>query len=243
MEFRQNFFLDFLVALVWILSQLLIIEIYFQFTNDIFGWKKTDVFVLVGMFRLAKSLFDLLPRRNLFGLSNAITKGDIDYVLTRPIDSQFFVTFRYINASEISGVILGAAILLYGISLHKILLTPGLILIIMLGAFFGFVAYYSLMLIVVTISFYATRLNALPEIHDFISQTIRYPSDIFSRGQLFLEILIFPIVIITTLPARIVLGKLPPVYILIEIILSTAIALGARWFWKISIRKYSSASS
>lgn len=243
MEFRSHFFVDFLVTVSWISCQLLIIEIYFQFTNSIFGWTKFDMFVLVGVFRIGKTLFDAFPRRNLFNLSNSISRGDIDYALTRPIDSQFLVTLRYLHVNEVVGLFLGGAFLVAGLAGAGIALNLPTFIFVAIGCFFGFLAYYSLMLLAVTISFHSTKLNALPDLHDFISQVIRYPSDVFTRKNFLAEILIFPIVIITTLPTKIILGKLPPVYISIEIFLSLAMFFLARKFWRYSIAKYSSASS
>lgn len=243
MEFRSHFLMDFFVTLIWIASQLLIIEAYFSFTNNIYGWTKGEIFVLVGVFRTAKAVFDFLPRPNLFGLSNAISKGEIDYVLTRPINTLFIMSTRFIHINEILGIAIGVIVLSFGLRVEGIPLSLEVVLVSIIGCIFGAIAYYSLMLAIVTVSFYSTRLNSLPELHDFVSQTIRYPTDIFTKKNFLAELVIFPLAIICTLPAKIILGKLPSMFLIVEVVLSLGIFLAAKKFWNLSIKKYSSASS
>ena len=43
----------------WIILQLWVIEQYFQFTDQVAGWTKGEVFLLIGIYRITKGVFDI----------------------------------------------------------------------------------------------------------------------------------------------------------------------------------------
>lgn len=243
MEFRGHFIMDVFISIFYISLQLITIEVYFQFTDDILGWTKYELFALVGIVRVTKGLFDTFSRSNLLTFPKAVSRGELDYSLTRPIDSQFILSFRRHNLSEFSGILSGLAILIYFFVSSGFQLTFINSTVLIMGIALGFLAYYSIFFAFTTLAIFTTRLTAMKEMQDVFSQTMRYPTEIYSRNNKFYEFLLVPILIIATLPAKLFLAKLPSWLILVEFLTCVLLVVVSRKFWLFAIRHYSSASS
>lgn len=243
MEFRGNFFLQSFIGFCWIGLNLAIVFVFYQFTTNIIGWSLTDAIVLVGIHRLIKGLFDTFFRRNLFYLPENIGRGDLDYSLTKPVNSLFLLSTRYQIFSEIPSVLSGTMLLwyafgqgVYNVNLFSMITLFGAILV-------GLVAYYSLFTSFITLAIFTVRLTAIADFHEAISQTIRFPTDFLSRKSPLIELLLIPVSALVTFPTKIFLGSVPSFVIAGEVATVTLMFLGTVWFWNFALRHYSSASS
>lgn len=243
MEYRSNFFLNILVALFWVALQVETIEIYFQFTNQIYGWTKFEVVALAGIIRLVKGLHDCFSRPNLLSFPDAVSRGELDYTLTRPVDSQMLVSFRRQILSEIIIMMTGLAMLAYYFIGSGAKFGVSAVVLIIYGTALGYLAFYSIIFIFTTLSLFMTRMSAIKQIQDVFSHTMRYPSDLYSRGNHLAEFFLLPIFVIGTLPTKILLekGNLP--LITLQLFLCLGIFLSSRAFWQFAVKRYSSASS
>jgi ABC-2 type transport system permease protein len=236
MEFRANFLLWLFIQGVWVGLQILIVQVLFQYTDAIYGWTQPEVFMLIGMFRVSRGLFDFFVYANLTDLPDIIDSGNLDYSLTKPISALYLASFRRHQYDQLGTFLTGIAFIAYAWPGANVPLT--IILIIC-----GFVAFYSLILIISTLSFYLTKLTAIGSTHDILNTILRYPIDLLvgNRGQA--DVLLLPLTVIVTIPAKIVLGKAPQSWFWLEIASVVIFFLLAYGFWKYSLRRYSSASS
>lgn len=241
-EFRGQFFMFIIIDFFWVALQIVVIEVFFLYTPAILDWSKAEVLALVGIFRIIKGFFDVFLRPNLTELSETISRGELDYSLTKPVDSQFLISTRRHQLHEISSFILGIAILFYALRTSDIAFTPWLWPTVFFVSALGILAFYSLIFIFATLSVFLVRLTAIRSIYDMVVN-VRFPTDTISYGNKFLGLLITPLAIISTVPAKIILGKNPWWNLLLEICLSAIIFASARVFWFFALRRYSSASS
>ncbi len=243
MEYRGNFFLSTSIAILWVLLQVWVINIYFNYTDNILGWTKVEVYLLIGLFRFSKGLFDMFLRKNLFELPDQIDQGTLDYNLTKPVNSLFLVSLRYHIISEVSTLILGGVILVYALGAINFQINLFSIAEVVCMLTVGLVAYYSIFTIFVTFAFFTTRLTAASSFQEVVSQIMRYPTDVFSRNNIFAGILLFPLLITYTLPAKILLGKVPFYYFFVELAVVSLLFIITYRFWNFALKHYSSASS
>lgn len=241
MEFRTNFFILLGLDIFWAFFQIFLVTIFFSYTDSIAGWTKYQAFFIVGFFRFVKGVFDVVIRQNLFGFSDWITRGDFDYLLTRPIDTMFLASTRYHVFSDIGSFVGGVVILIYVVPLLHVSLLQIFFMGIM--ATLSFVCLYSLVLLFATLAFFVTRLSAMKPYYDLISNTARFPGDIFTKGTLMGEAFLLPFIAIATIPARLITGKSGPDAVLLEFVIAVSLLIIARRFWSFALRHYSSASS
>ena len=243
MEFRTNFLMWIFVQIAWVGLQIFIIQILFQYTESIHGWTKPEIFLLIGMFRVARGIFDFFIYANLTDLPDNINTGNLDYLLTRPVSPLYLASFRRHQYDQIGTFFSGIAFIIYawqalGLSLNIVNLLRINILMVS-----GFFAFYSLILSVSTLSFFLTKLSAIGSFHDIVNATLRYPIDLLLGGNARVSLLLLPLAMIVTIPAKIMLGKVGPIFLFLELFSVLAFFLFAYRFWIFALRHYPSASS
>lgn len=243
MEFRGNFFIQFILELFWIAIQLFTITIFFTFTDEIIGWSKYEVIFLFGIYRLIKGIFDFAFYENLFSLSETINKGELDYLLTRPVNTLFLVSFQTMTYTQLSEVIISLSISMYAYLQLNIQVAWYLWIIFIISVFIGLLIYYCLILLFSTLAFFTTRLTALSAYQDIIKHLLRYPIDIFRSGNRFLALSTLILAFVATFPVKILFSKLPPVNLGLQIIGSIVLVFLCLRFWNFALGHYSSASS
>lgn len=243
MEYRGSFLMATFMATVWVFLQVWIANVFFGFSDNILGWTKAEYLVMLGIVRIIKGFFDIFIRRNLFEFPEQITHGGLDYTLTRPVNSLFIMSLRYHVISEISTLITGTIILIYaliGVSYIPDLVSVTELFVLILC---GLIAYYCVFLVFSTIAIFTTRLTAMSDVHEVVSQTMRYPTDIITQNNRWGEIFLGPFLIIATYPAKVFLHKAPGFSLFLEIILVAVLSFFTIRFWNFALRHYSSASS
>lgn len=243
MEFRSSFFIALGVTMFQILLQLWLVDIFFRYTDRILDWTRSEVFVLVGMFRVVKGIFDMFLRKNLFGFPHLINQGDFDLILSKPVNSLFLVSLRQHVVTELSAPISGLVILIYALVAYGFNFSVLSIINIVLLNVLSLVSFYCFFAIFSTLAIFVSRLSAINEFQDVVSQTVRFPLDVLTHKSQILEILLLPLMIMFTYPVKILLGKVPAYHLVLELVFVTAIFVLLIKFWNFALKRYSSASS
>jgi len=243
MEFKASFMLWIVVEVFFVLVQVAMVGIYFNFTDNLLGWTKSQVFLLVGLFRIIEGIFHIFFYKNLLNLPENISSGDLDLLLTRPVNSLFLISTRYFCLDEIGTLLTGFLVVWYSLSLLKFDFTFLLFGKLFILVAFGLLGMYSVILIFSTLSFFFTRLTALHSVYDIITKTLRIPIDVITKNNAIGNSLLFPLIIIVTLPSQIILGYSGYQFILLESTASLILFYIARKFFYFALRHYSSASS
>jgi len=248
-EFRANFFANVAANLGWMLTIMIFIDILFRNTQSVAGWSKAEMLVLFGTYTAMRGLSNTLFYNNLSQLPNSIRTGTMDFILTKPVDSQFYVSLRYIGLDDLGQMVGGLFVVVYG---WAILPNHPPISVGLLAAFFGMlgcslVLFYSMTLLMMTTAFWLVRLDNLMILGDMMFSIARTPIDIFRRlgvGVFFTLTYILPLAFIAALPVKTLFGQLPAEQILLEGVALSALFLTASIaFWRYATRAYSSASS
>ena len=243
MEFRSNFFLWFILQVVWVIIQAGMIGLYFNFTDNISGWTKPQVFLLIGLFRVIEGIYHVFFHMNLMNFPENISSGNLDFYLTRPVNSQFLVTTRYHSPDEIGTLFTGMGLVWYALIQLKYSLSVILLVKLLVLVAFGLLALYSVMLILSSLAFIFTRMTALFSIWVVVSKTLRVPINVLTRDSIIGNTLLLPLLIIVTIPSQIILTRSDISVFIIEIFSSIAMFILATKIFYLCLRRYSSASS
>jgi ABC-2 type transport system permease protein len=172
-----------------------------------------------------------------------VTRGDLDFVLIKPMSSQFLVSMRYVTFSELPATVVAMAYVLEGA--RRIGLQPGPLevttyLVLIVAAILSF---YSLWFMSVTLSLWTGRINNIAYLIMPIMDLGRVPTDIFAGAFRSFFTFVVPIAMISTLPSKALLGLLDPVTACYAFVAAPLLLIASNRFWTHSLRKYSSASS
>lgn len=209
MTFRWNFILDCISSLSWVLMQLGFYLIIFEHTDEIgagTGWHRWQFFVFLATTLFINSLVQTLFMTNMDEFSDLIRKGDLDFALLKPIDTQFLISLRKFEWSSLANFAFAA--LLLGIALGHLDFRPTIgqsaLYVVYLGC--GVVMLYSLMVVLGSISVWLGRNESLYDFWFYITNFSRYPMEIYEGriGTPLRHVFTFliPILVVVNVPAR-----------------------------------------
>jgi ABC-2 type transport system permease protein len=244
MGFKLNFLLWIIVELLWFGLQLAFFSVIYLHTDRIHDWSKWQVVMLIGTSHFIQQIFTAIFLTNMTELSELVRTGRLDFLLLLPVNTRFLVSLRkvdwgaFINAATALAVIAYAAVQLH--------FTPSVAQAAAYLAlcFVGITIHYSLMFALASISFWAVRAQGIVWGYYNLFQIARLPDSAF-RG-VFRAVFTFalPMLLVSNLPVRVLVDKLASPW---QLALLVGMALGCAVFseavWRISVRRYTSASS
>ena len=241
--YRADFFLRLASALVAMGGELLGIWTIFHNTTSIGSWDAARTIVLFGVFKTIAGLIGLAIAPNMRRLMEDIRTGTLDFVLTKPINAQFFISVRQIVVWRLIDLLLGLAMVLVGAAFVPGALRPVnvLLFLVLLGC--GGVIIYSIWLALGTLVFWFTRIDNIEMVFWNMFEAGRYPIDIYNPWIRWALTYILPLAFLITFPASALVGTVSAANVLTAVIIAPLVFLAATAFWRYGLRNYSGASA
>ena len=243
LEYKTNVIIDFITAIFSLIGSIFLLNIFFQNTDNIGGWKFEQALIIQGIYTILNGITNTWFNPNLTEIVKHIREGTLDFVLLKPIDSQFFISLKKISPSGFLEIILGIFLLFYCIGINQINVNLGFIFISLTTLFCSIVILYSLWFLISTTTIWFVKTwNATEVLRSFL-YIGRFPLNSFSFSlRIFFSIFI-PIAFITTIPSEAFLGLAQLWEILLELFVSVIFFIASRRFWLFALKYYTSASS
>jgi len=212
MMFRGHFLIEVLTQTFWIAAQMILFEIIYGKVDVIQDWSRDQFFAFLATGMLINGLVEAFFMPNCANFSELIRTGNLDFALLKPIDTQFLISFESVDFAMINQVIISLGILFY--SLWKLGVTITLVnfLLYLLLVVIGVVFFYSLMIALASTSIWMGRNQSLYEFWFYLTVFARYPQNFYRQatgGQFiwFVFSFLVPILLVVTVPARVLLEK------------------------------------
>lgn len=244
MQYRLDFVLQGALSVFWAAWALVPLLVVFGQRKGIAGWSFEEAIVVIGWFMVMKGVLEGAVNPSLASVVEHIRKGTLDFVLLKPADAQFLVSTQKFAPWRVIDVVAG--VVLFAAAFHRMGRVPGpvdvLASLLLLGC--AALILYSLWILVISAAFFVVKVDNLSFLFVSIFDAARWPADVF-RGALRLFFTwIVPLAIMTTFPARALLGKdFGPADALSALAGAVAFAAFSRVVWMRSIGRYTSASS
>ena len=241
--YRLDFFAHLVVTLLNIVAELVGLWTIFHNTNSLNGWNVYQMVVLLGVFRCMSGIIGMAIAPNMRVIMDDIREGKLYFLILKPVNAQFFVSFRRVIIWRFADVALG--LVLVGVGCFKLAesLTPGKVgmFVIMLSA--GAAIIYSFWLILATLAFWLTRVNNMEMVFWNVFEAGRYPISIYNPAIRFALTYLVPLAFITTYPAAALVGKTQAGGAALAILFAAGSFAAASGFWRYGLRHYSGASA
>ena len=260
MTFRSNFIIDTVSSMSWVFMNLGFYALIFEYTPMIgegTGWGKYQFFLFLATTLLINSLVQTFFMPGADEFSELIRTGTLDFVLLKPIDTQFLVSLQRMQWSSVGNLLLGMLLMVY--SLTKVEYHPGPLQVVLYPVYVacGVAILYSLMIALAASSVWLVRNQSLFNFWFYITNFSRYPMEIyddkfgakFGTSLRWFFTFIIPVLVVVNVPARLLARPLDPRSVedwLLPIftIFATAASLAiSRWVFNRSLLSYRSASS
>ena len=244
MSYRASFYMGALRNLIWLALALVNIEILFSHTDALVGWTKPQLLLLLGLARLGQSITGFFFANNMFAIADYIMSGQMDYILLKPISSQFTASLRYVRIHALPDMLINA-----GLAIHALRLmghAPGPTQMVAFAVLFaaGLAMMYALWLALATLSFWLVRQAPnIAELFDTLYEAARYPRRIFAPGLQMVVTYVVPLAFVTLFPAQALSSGIAWRYPLGALPLAALILYLSSRIWRLGTRSYTSASS
>lgn len=246
LEFRFNFVILIFAEFVWYSTQLVIYEVLYRHTNLIGGWAKDQMRVFMFLALFVDSIYMILWDSNFTKFNDDVRKGQLDLVLTKPVNSMFMTSSQKLSISHIPCLLITFTGLVWSLNqladfhwlkiLWLVIVIPSGLTVIFCGRF---------ALNATALLF--TRADFLQYVWYSLFRLGLRPDGIYSNmlnGAL-RKILIFilPFAMIASIPTRFLLEPLNPVFFVWSLIMPAILFYVTNKYWKFCLRNYTSASS
>jgi ABC-2 type transport system permease protein len=243
--FRANFFINILHTALNLLAGIAGVAILFGQVETFHGWTFGQALVLLGIYLLVGALQRLFIRPGLdtlAGMEGEIWEGRFDFTLLKPVDTQFLVSFRSWRPWAAGDTALSLVVL--GVGLARLEGRPAMAdLAGFLVALVASITIVYAVLLLLTSGIFWYQGAPLTWVFDSVIQLGRYPVGIYPGWLRLLLSWVVPVGFITTVPAEALTGQVSALELLGGAALAAALLVAASRFFRLSLRRYSSASS
>ena len=242
-EYRLNFWTNIGLSLFWLVWASLSVRVYFFHADTIAGWSYYELLVVMGLFFAMNGYRQVVLEPNLARLTEYVRLGTLDYILTKPVDSQFLVSLRKIGIYNWGDPLLGMGLVTYALWRLGHVPSMGEIALFVVLIVAAAVLLYSLYLMLQTTTFWLINVERADAVAMGLLETGRFPVS-FYRGWVKTALtVVVPVAFLTTFPAEALLGRLDWWLALIAIGLAVVLFIVASLFWRFALTRYTSASS
>lgn len=245
MNFKANFVLWMFVEFLWFVGQIVFIEVLFLYVDRIGDWSKWEVVLLVGTHQIIGQVFQAFFYVNVANLPELVRTGKLDFMLLLPVDSQFAVSMRQFGLDNLVNALVGVAIVVF--SLVKLAVIPAIhqVLLYFVAIALGVAIHYSIMFMLATMAFWIVRAQGLIYGYYNLFNIARYPDAVFRGLFKLIFSWVIPVIIVANVPARVLMRSFEqPLPLFAQLVLAAVFCVGlSRAFWRVALRRYSSASS
>ena len=244
MSFKGNFILWIVVELLWFGLQLCFVSVLFSQTKTIGTWTPWEYVLLIGASNFIQQLYQAFFLTNCTNLSELVRTGKMDFLLLLPVNTRFLVSLRVVDLGAFVNALFAVCVMVFAAG--KLHLHPTV------GQFAGFAAlcavgiliHYSLMFLLATICFWTVRAQGIVWGYYNLFNIARMPDEAFRGAFKAVFTFALPVLLVSNVPTRVLADKISsPFSWLILLGLGVAWAAISESFWRISVRRYTSASS
>lgn len=238
---RTDFVFRIFSSLSSILVFLLFTETAIARYGDINGWTKYELILIYGIYLVAKGLMDSFVFENMIDIPDRIFHGHFDRYLVKPIRTLVFMSFEQLFIFNLADVIIGVIFIVISTQNLGITIYFGQILLILLSFVIMALTFFNVMVLLVSICFYAGRIGFIVFIYTNLVKVSSLPVNSHVGVYHTLFNIVLPFVLLGAIPA----GILTRGFGLADVLPYTLIAIIwmmiGRFAWNRGMKSYTSA--
>ena len=243
LQYRANFAIQVFQSLIALGTGLAVIGLVFSQTTRLNDWTQPELLAVMGVHILMGGVIGTLIQPNMERLMTDVREGTLDFILTKPEDSQVLVSVREVRIWQAVDILIGFAVLGFGIAQLQTSIGPVQALAFAGALVLGAVMIYCFWLIVTTGAFWIVRMDEIHELFDGLYQSGRWPVTIYPGWLRVSLTYLVPIAFAVTVPAEAITSRLTIETIVTAAVFALALLLFTRWWWRFGLRNYSGASA
>ena len=243
-QYRADFFFQLISLVISLGTAVFGLLIIFGQTNSVGGWSQDDLIALIAIQMLVRGLIGLVIQPSMQRLMEGIRMGTLDFMLTKPADSQVLASVAQVNIASSANIVVGLGVLIVSLVRLGSNISIGEALLFALVLSAGTVIIYSFLLMLSTLAFWFVRLdNILVIFETMFGNAGSWPITIYPGWLRVSLTFLVPVAFAVTIPAQSLTGRLTTVTMLGTVLLAAVFTIAARWFWGFGLKHYTGASA
>ena len=241
MEYRLNFVLAALSSLGNLAGSLFGLSLFYRTGYTFQGWSWQEALIVLGIFTLLEGFSATFLVPNLNRIVRHVQEGTLDFILLKPISSQFWLSTYSLSPWGFPNVMFGLILIGYAGNQLGLGLTNYASSVFPLV--FGFISLYSLWFMLGATSIWFVKIYNVTEVLRGLVQAGRYPIIAYPTAYRIFFTFVIPVAFLTTVPAETMLQRADWLWIVGSGGLALVLLFAAHRFWRFALRFYTSASS
>ncbi|MEL6438423.1 MAG: ABC transporter permease [Cyanobacteria bacterium J06621_8] len=241
LEYRLNFLIATVTSVGNLVGSLFGLFLFYRTGYTFQDWNWSEATIVVGLFTLLQGFATTFLVPNLNSIVKQVENGTLDFVLLKPISSQFWLSTKTISPWGMPDLIFGIILITYagnnlGLGWHSYVAS-------LLPLIFGVVILYSLWFMLGATSIWFVKVYNVTEVLRGLLEAGRYPIVAYPAIYRVFFTFVVPVAFLTTVPAQAMLNRSELFWDLGAAILAAVLFVISILFWQFALRFYTSASS
>lgn len=241
LEYRANFVIAALTSLGSLAGSWFGLFLFYRTGYTFAGWKWEESLIVLGVFTVLQGFSSTFLAPNLNRIVRQVQEGTLDFVILKPISSQFWLSTRTVSPWGLPDLLFGLALI--GYAGRQLRLETLNYLLSVIPLIFGTISLYSLWFMLGAMSIWFVKIYNVTEVLRGLLEAGRYPMVAYPTVYRFFFTFIVPVAFLTTVPAEALLGRGEIGWIAGAGVLAIALLFASMAFWRFALRFYTSASS
>ena len=244
MEFKFDFILELFIDAIYYGSLFFYFHVILGIHSTFGDFGKEEIIIFLILLYLVDSTYGFFLGGNTFSINEKVKSGDLDFILIRPINPQFFLSFRYVNTPMLVSISI-LSILLFKLVLeyHDGNIEILKYLLCMFSMVMGIIIFYSFEFIIACFVFWFRNFSYAGWLSGELIKYSRKPDSIYKTYFRKILLSLFPMAMIVSVPARLLLFETNYTLLLIQIIVAGIFLSLSIFTWNKGLKVYESASS
>ena len=241
MEYRATFLLSAISSVGGLVGSLFGLFLFYRTGYTFSGWSWEEALIVLGIFTVLQGFSATFLVPNLNRIVRHVQEGTLDFILLKPISSQFWLSTYTVSPWGLPDLMFGVIMIGYAGTLLGLAWYQYLWSLVPLT--FGLMSLYSLWFMLGATSIWFVKIYNVTEVLRGLVEAGRYPIVAYPDAYRIFFTFVVPVTFLTTVPAQAMLNRADWPWLFGSGILGMGLMVAANRFWRFALRFYTSASS
>jgi ABC-2 type transport system permease protein len=243
LEYQLNLVVELLAVLGNLAGSLFVLTLLSGPSRQLGGWSWSNALVVVGIYTLLDGFTSALLQPNLSRIVNHVQNGTLDFVLLKPVDSQFWLSTRSFSPWGLPGIVAGLLLISWALIHSGEPIRASVVLLAAILIVAAACILYSLWFLLAGLSIWFVKVWNATEVLRYTLVAGRYPITAYPPALRMVFTFLLPVAFLTTVPAEALLGRGSWPWAFGSVVAAALSLTSTRLFWGVALRHYTSASS
>jgi ABC-2 type transport system permease protein len=251
-EYRLNFAAAAVIALFTLAGSLLVLAVFYgpdasdaAATGAVLGgWSFHEALCVTAVYTLLDGFQQTFMQPNRERITEMVREGQLDFVLLKPIDAQFWLSTHRLAILGVPNLLFGGVLLAYALHQLDTPPAPSALALGLAAIVVGLAILYALGFLLATLTIWFIKMDNITHAMQALLEAGRYPIPAYAPAYRVFFTVVLPVAFMTTVPAATLTGRTDPGWtLLLAVVIALTLIAASRLLLRYALRSYTSASS